>query len=422
MPDPRTVHPCFDREAAAGCGRVHLPVAPSCNIACNYCNRQSDCPNESRPGLSSALLGPHQALAYMHRVMEAEPRTTVVGFAGPGDPLANVERVFGTMRLIRSAYPGLLFCLSTNGLNLPDYLDDLVELNVSHVTVTVNSVDPAIGAKIHGWVRQGKLVLRGEAGAERLLARQLEGIEGLKARGMIVKVNTVVVPGINDQHANEVARTVAGLGADIQNLIPLKPSPDTPFADLPEIQRPALQGLRQDCGSSIEQMTHCQRCRADAVGLLGQDRSAELGEDLRGCSERAAEKHEKARHYVAVASREGKLVNLHLGQAEHFQIWDVSGHDNRLIEVRQTPAASLTEDRWSSLARTLDDCQAVLATAAGERPRQTLQENGIALHCVSGLIEDAFREMGQTGDLRVLKGRRGGIAGGCATGTGDRCG
>lgn len=422
MPNPRGSHPCFDREAAAGCGRVHLPVAPSCNIACNYCNRRSDCPNESRPGVSSALLGPHQALAYMHRVMEAEQRTTVVGFAGPGDPLANVERVFGTMRLIHSAYPNLLFCLSTNGLNLPDHLDDLIELGVSHVTVTVNSVDPAIGARIHCWVRQGKVVLRGHAGAKRLLARQLEGIQGLKARGMIVKVNTVIVPGINDQHAAEVARTVAGLDADIQNLIPLQPSPDTLFADLPELERPALQVLRQDCSQYIKQMTHCQRCRADAVGLISQDRSAELGADLRACSDRPVEGNAETKPYVAVASREGKLINLHLGQAERFQIWDLSGGDYRLVEERKTPESAFGEDKWSRLALTLGDCRAVLASAAGERPRQTLQGYGIVLHCVSGLIEDALRVMEQSGDLRVLKKRRGGIAEGCRTGTGDLCG
>jgi len=36
-------HPCFREEARGVCGRVHLPVAPQCNVKCNYCDRRYDC-------------------------------------------------------------------------------------------------------------------------------------------------------------------------------------------------------------------------------------------------------------------------------------------------------------------------------------------------------------------------------------------
>ena len=41
-------HPCFSRGAHFQYGRLHLPVAPSCNIQCAYCDRRFDCPNESQ--------------------------------------------------------------------------------------------------------------------------------------------------------------------------------------------------------------------------------------------------------------------------------------------------------------------------------------------------------------------------------------
>ena len=44
------IHPCFNAKVKGQFGRVHLPVAPKCNILCNYCNRKFDCVNESRPG------------------------------------------------------------------------------------------------------------------------------------------------------------------------------------------------------------------------------------------------------------------------------------------------------------------------------------------------------------------------------------
>ena len=57
------LHPCFNAAVKGECGRVHLPVAPKCNILCNYCNRKFDCVNESRPGVTSAVLTPRQAVA-----------------------------------------------------------------------------------------------------------------------------------------------------------------------------------------------------------------------------------------------------------------------------------------------------------------------------------------------------------------------
>ncbi len=169
-------HPCFNVKVKGECGRVHLPVAPKCNIMCNYCNRKYDCVNESRPGVTSAVLKPKQAIAYLEQVLEKEPRITVAGIAGPGDPFANPKETLETIRLIRQRFPELLMCLATNGLGLPPYLDELAELKVSHVTLTVNAVDPEIGAKIYSWVRDGKVIYRGLKAAEVLLERQLESI------------------------------------------------------------------------------------------------------------------------------------------------------------------------------------------------------------------------------------------------------
>ncbi len=60
-----TQHPCFNSEARHRTARMHLPVAPKCNIQCNYCNRKFDCVNESRPGVTSAVLTPRQAVNYL---------------------------------------------------------------------------------------------------------------------------------------------------------------------------------------------------------------------------------------------------------------------------------------------------------------------------------------------------------------------
>ena len=38
-------HPCYSEEAHHHYARMHVAVAPACNIQCNYCNRKYDCAN-----------------------------------------------------------------------------------------------------------------------------------------------------------------------------------------------------------------------------------------------------------------------------------------------------------------------------------------------------------------------------------------
>ena len=59
-------HPCYSEQAHHHFARMHVAVAPACNIQCHYCNRKYDCANESRPGVVSELLTPEQAVKKTH--------------------------------------------------------------------------------------------------------------------------------------------------------------------------------------------------------------------------------------------------------------------------------------------------------------------------------------------------------------------
>ncbi len=408
-----TRHPCFNAEVKGECGRIHLPVAPRCNIKCNYCNRKYDCVNESRPGVAGGVLSPAQAVAYLEEVLEREPRISVVGIAGPGDPFANAPETLDTLRRVREKFPHLLICLATNGLGLPPHLDELAAIGVSHVTITVNAVDPAIGEKIFAWVRDGKVIYRGVKAAELLLQRQLESICGLKARGIVVKVNFIVIPGINDHHAEEVARKMKELGVDLLNCMPMYPNADTVFEHIPEPDREMLDGVRATAERHLPQMRHCTRCRADAVGLLGEDRSAEFSGCLRKCSKLLPAA--KNRPYVAVATLEGILVNQHLGEATHLQIWGENGDGYQLVEVRATPKAGTGMRRWQQLAELVADCRALLVSGIGDNPRQALEAAGVLPVEMSGFIESGLEVIYHGGSPEALKQRR---RGGCAKGAG----
>ena len=84
-------HPCFYAGARGKHGRIHLPVAPSCNIQCAYCRRDHDCPNENRPGVTSGVISPEEALERFERALEDMPHISVAAVAGPGDAFCDPE-------------------------------------------------------------------------------------------------------------------------------------------------------------------------------------------------------------------------------------------------------------------------------------------------------------------------------------------
>ncbi len=384
-------HPCFDAEARLRTARVHLPVAPRCNVQCNYCDRRSDCVAESRPGVASTVLRPSQAADYLDEVARTTPALAVVGIAGPGDPFANAEETLQTLRLCRDRHPELMSCVATNGLGLPPHLDELAALGVSHVTVTVNTVDPAVGARIYRWVRDGRRVYRGVAGARLLLERQLESIRGLKERGIVVKINTILVPGVTLKSVEDVARTVAALGADTMNCMPLYPVAGTPFGDLGAPDAFELASARAEAGRHLAQLAHCSRCRADAVGCIGEEHTpATLGRLAAARRpDPTARTDGTGRPYVAAASMEGYLVNLHLGGADRFHVFEQTPAGARLREIRQAPSAGGGARRWEAVAELLSDCRALLVSQLGGSPRAVLDRAGLAVHETEGLIGEA---------------------------------
>lgn len=262
-------HPCFNGSVRHKYGRVHLPVAPRCNIKCNYCNRLFDCANEGRPGVTSRVMQPEESLTYLAAAM-ATGRITVAGIAGPGDPLANPDQTFMTLRLVKRKYPQLLRCLSTNGLAAMTHISEIIHY-ASHVTLTVNAVDAEIGSKVYKWIRLGDRVQTGADAASIMLERQLEAIRHLKRAGVIVKVNTVVIPGVNDAHTEEIARVMAQLSVDMYNAMPLFPVKGTPFGVVTEPSAAEIAKLRKRASAHLPQMNHCARCRADAAGLIEAD-------------------------------------------------------------------------------------------------------------------------------------------------------
>ena len=458
-------HPCYSEEAHHYFARMHVAVAPACNIQCNYCNRKYDCSNESRPGVVSEVLTPKQAINKVLAVAAEIPQMTVLGIAGPGDPLANPARTFETFEQLSERAPDIKLCVSTNGLNLPMYVDRIAQHNIDHVTITINCVDPEVGAKIYPWIFWENKRIFGVEGARILIEQQQLGLQMLTDRGILVKVNSVLIPGVNDEHLKEVSKIVKAKGAFLHNVMPLIAEAEhgTYYGIMGQAEPTPemLQDLQDACAGDMAMMRHCRQCRADAVGLLGEDRGDEFTMDKidvmevdyeaamvrrkvvhdeiiekldakRGKTPAVATTETKAGPRVnpeippnsrpvlmAVAGKNG-VVAEHFGHAKEFLIYEASPAGARFISHRKTELycggmdacgdgdvaeAGATESLLDRNIRILEGCEVVLCSKVGYEPWAKLEAAGIAPNGEHAMepIEEAvmavYKEIAATGKL-----------------------
>ncbi len=263
-------HPCFNEKIHDKVGRIHIPIAPKCNIQCGFCTRTIN-DTENRPGVSSCILSIDQAIEHIRDTVSKMP-INVVGVAGPGDSLSNSDTL-ELFRKVKDEFPDLILCMSTNGLLLPLYAQQIADVGVKTVTVTVNAVDVDIGVEIYDNIEYQGRLYHGREGFEILLNNQLEGIELLSKLGVIVKVNSVLIPGVNDEHIMEIAKVVKQKGASIMNVLPL-----IPLNKFKDVKRPGcgeLSTVREQVEEYLPVFRACTQCRADAFGIPGKD-----GEDF----------------------------------------------------------------------------------------------------------------------------------------------
>ncbi|WP_282342448.1 nitrogenase cofactor biosynthesis protein NifB [Pseudomonas sp. PS02288] len=441
-------HPCYSEDAHHYFARMHVAVAPACNIQCHYCNRKYDCANESRPGVVSEVLSPEQAVKKVKAVAAAIPQMSVLGIAGPGDPLANPQRTFDTFRMLSEQTPDIKLCVSTNGLSLPESVEELSKHNIDHVTITINCVDPEVGAKIYPWIFWQNRRIRGIEAARILIEQQQRGLEMLVERGILVKVNSVLIPGVNDEHLKEVSRIVKEKGAFLHNVMPLIAEAEHgTFYGLTGQREPShaeLQALQDACAGDMNMMRHCRQCRADAVGLLGEDRGAEftlekidaMEIDYAAAMETRARVHadiaeelaQRRQHgpapvpilqasgptaLMAVATKGGGLVNEHFGHAREFLIYEASPAGVRFIGHRrvETPycegdsSCGQGESALAKIIDALEGCRAVLCAKVGYEPWSALENAGIqpngehALEPIEEAVLALYQELLEAGKL-----------------------
>jgi nitrogen fixation protein NifB len=236
---------------------------------------------------------------------------------------------------------------------------------------------------------------------------------------VLTKINSVLIPGVNDAHLIEVNREVKKRGAFLHNIMPLISEAEhgTVFG-LTGQRGPTAQELKavQDaCMGGANLMRHCRQCRADAVGLLGEDRSEEFtldkiegmevvyDLDKRRAYQDKVELERQSQHQakvdalaaaldlenvdpgmqvlLAVATEGQGRVNQHFGHATEFQIFQVSKDAAMFVGHRRVDLYCQggygEDEQLPSIVNAINDCHAVLVAKIGACPRDELTAAGI---------------------------------------------
>jgi nitrogen fixation protein NifB len=325
---------------------------------------------------------------------------------------------------VREKANDLKLCLSTNGLELASYVDELVKYNIDHVTVTITSVDASgeIGAKIYPWIFYDNKRYYGKKAAQILLERQIEGMQKCVANGILIKANSVLIPGINDKHLVEVSKKLKEIGVFLHNIMPIISEPEhgTAFG-LSGVKSATDQEqieVQEACGMDMKLMQHCRQCRADAVGLIGEDRGQEFTkevfssmsfdaledhynikarqeaqakiEEFRFFLDRANERVRKEKAQlsssgetilVAVTTAGEGMINQHFGSVREFLIYEAGDRGVRFIHHRKLDyeycAGPDGANPMEPILEKLKDVKLILTAKIGGCPQNDLASAGI---------------------------------------------
>ncbi len=204
-----TAAPCFSQQAV-GQSMLWLSVAPACNMQCIGCARRS--------GTLSDLAG-HGATLSADEAVEtvtaaagrgAWPAGVVLW--GPGEPLANAP-TFLVLKKLSWLYPDLAVTVGTNGLLLPDRIEELVRSGVRNIALSVNAASVVTAERLYEWALYRGRKYTGEDAARLVLQQQWNGLENAVEAGVSVTVHTAGISGVNDHETAEIKRRAEDVGA-----------------------------------------------------------------------------------------------------------------------------------------------------------------------------------------------------------------
>jgi cyclic pyranopterin phosphate synthase len=161
---------------------IRISLTPRCNLRCIYCHREG----EVKPDAELSLEDIREILR-----VAAKFGIRSVKFTG-GEPLLRKDIV----EIVRSVPPGMESSMTTNGILLAKYAGDLKAAGMKRVNVSIDSIHPETYKKITG---------------QDALGQVLDGMRAALDAGLTpIKINMVVLEGINDREIDDFLAYIRG--------------------------------------------------------------------------------------------------------------------------------------------------------------------------------------------------------------------
>jgi len=180
-------------------------------MRCFTCTRRADRAADSFGQGTS--LPPDDAVARATAAVERGDDVSGVLLWGPGEPLVNAS-TYVVLRKLQWFYADLPVTVCTNGILLPDRLEELVRAGVSRLVLSINAVTPEAAERIYESVNYRARQYSGKAAADLVLQQQWNGLENAVEAGLSVTVYTAVMDGINAQEVNDISTRAKKIGAE----------------------------------------------------------------------------------------------------------------------------------------------------------------------------------------------------------------
>jgi cyclic pyranopterin phosphate synthase len=292
---------------------LRISVTDRCNFRCRYCMPAEVFGNDY-PFLSREELLENDEIIRLARIF-VRLGVRKIRITG-GEPLLRPDLPELVRRL--NGIEGLEdLALTTNGVLVPKYAEQLKSAGLRRITISLDSLDEERFAKMNG---------RG-IGVQPVL----QGIEAASRAGLKVKINTVVQKGVNEEDILPLTRHFRGTGhvvrfiefMDVGNSngwrldqvvskqeifqrihaeMPLEPVPPAEPGEV--AKRFRFQGSEEEIGiiSSVTDAfcSTCTRARLSANGQLYTCLFAEKGQDLRAALRSGASDEELTARIMSI--------------------------------------------------------------------------------------------------------------------------
>ncbi|MDD1707147.1 MAG: GTP 3',8-cyclase MoaA [Methanoregulaceae archaeon] len=180
---------------------LRISLTPACNLRCIYCHAEGEVSPQS-------LLPAKQIGEIMQIAREFEFRS--VKFTG-GEPILRPD----ILEIIKSVPKGMESSITTNGTLLADYASELKDAGLCRVNISLDSLNPDTYRRVTG---------------KDCLNQVLAGIDAAVEAGLTpVKLNMVVLSGINENEVDDFIHFVSGNRNLVLQLIELMDFKDCPY-------------------------------------------------------------------------------------------------------------------------------------------------------------------------------------------------